>query len=312
MNVEKYKITYEVSRMGEALLIVNPSSGDEKASALASVVEEKLKGLYNEVTIKYTEKGGDALTYAREAAQDHMEAVFVMGGDGTVSEAINGLAEQENRPDFSFIPMGTVNDLARALGISLNAEEAVRQLEQLEKKPLDIGKVNDHYFSNVVAIGTIPEAVQGVEPEQKTKLGPLAYFLEGTKALRDNAAYTFDMMIDGEHIKQESNLLLVALSNSVGGFESLLPDATTEDGYLHLVALKGKEVMNKLTIVPKIFTGEAVNDEKILYRKFKYGKIDTIENELIYSNVDGDEGDALPLEIKVLPQHLTVLVPRKK
>lgn len=312
MNVEKYKITYEVSRMGEALLIVNPSSGDEKASALASVVEEKLKGLYNEVTIKYTEKGGDALTYAREAAQDHMEAVFVMGGDGTVSEAINGLAEQENRPDFSFIPMGTVNDLARALGISLNAEEAVSQLEQLEKKPLDIGKVNDHYFSNVVAIGTIPEAVQGVEPEQKTKLGPLAYFLEGTKALRDNAAYTFDMMIDGEHIKQESNLLLVALSNSVGGFESLLPDATTEDGYLHLVALKGKEVMNKLTIVPKIFTGEAVNDEKILYRKFKYGKIDTIENELIYSNVDGDEGDALPLEIKVLPQHLTVLVPRKK
>lgn len=297
--------------MGEALLIINPSSGSEQASALAKVVEEKLNTLYETVTIKYTEKSGDALMFAKEAAQNHMEAVFVMGGDGTVSEAINGLAEQKYRPDFSFIPMGTVNDLARALGISLDSEEAVAQLDQLEKKPLDIGKVNNDYFSNVIAIGTIPEAVQEVEPEQKTKLGPLAYFLEGTKALRDNAAYTFDMMIDGEHIEQESILLLIALSNSVGGFEKLVPDASTEDGYLHLIALKGKEVMNKLAVIPKIFTGEAVNDDRVLYRKFKYGTINTIENESIYSNVDGDEGDALPLEVQVLPHHLTVLVPRK-
>lgn len=297
--------------MKEALLVINPSSGTEEAKTMASSVEEKLNKLYDKVNVKYTEKEGDATDFAKQGAQDRVAAVFVMGGDGTVSEGINGLAEQEYRPDFSFIPLGTVNDLARAVGIPLNPDEAIAQLDNLEPHPLDIGKVNQHYFANVVAVGTIPESVQDVDSQQKKRLGPLAYFLEGSKALRSNEAYTFNLTIDREHIVQESSLVLVALTNSVGGFENLLPDAAPDDGYLHLVALKGKEIFDKLTVIPKLFTGNAVKDDKILYRKFKAGNIQIQEKADIASNVDGDAGGSLPLEIKILPSHLTVLVPKK-
>ncbi|MFL2100141.1 diacylglycerol/lipid kinase family protein [Desemzia sp. FAM 23991] len=296
--------------MGEAVLIVNPSSGNEQAENLAGAVEKKLSGIYDKVTVKFTEKGGDAAYFARTAAEEGIAAVFVMGGDGTVNEGINGLAEQEYRPDFSFIPLGTVNDLARALGIPLDPEEAIARLDTLERKQLDIGKINDHYFANVVAIGSIPKAVQGVDVEQKTKLGPLAYFLEGTKALSTNEAYTFELDLDEEKILQESILVLVALTNSVGGFESLLPNASTDDGYLHLLALKGKTVIDKLKVIPKIFTGKAIEDEKVIYRKFKTGTIQIKETKELVANVDGDEGDSLPLTLQVLPQHLTVLVPK--
>lgn len=296
--------------MSEAVLIVNPSSGNEEAQNLAGAVEEKLAGNYDKVTVKFTEKSGDAAQFAKTAAEERVSAVFVMGGDGTVNEGINGLAEQEYRPDFSFIPLGTVNDLGRALGISMDPQEAIAQLDSLESKKLDIGKINDHYFANVVAIGTIPQAVQKVDAEQKTKLGPLAYFLEGAKTLSNSEAYTFEFELDEEKISQESTLILVALTNSVGGFESLLPQARIDDGYLHLLALKGNTIVDKLKIIPKIFTGEAIEDEKVVYRQFKTGTIKIEETQKLVANVDGDEGDALPLTLQVLPQHLNVLAPK--
>lgn len=297
--------------MREALLIVNPSSGNEEAKKLADSVKAKLAHSYDKVTVKYTEKSGDAAKFAREGAHLKVETVFVMGGDGTVNEGISGLAEQEYRPDFSFIPLGTVNDLARAVGIPLDPEEAIAQLTHLEKKPLDIGKVNDHYFCNVVAIGTIPAAVQQVGSQEKTRLGPLAYFLEGAKALWDTEAFTFELTIDEEQITQESILILITLTNSVGGFEKLVPDASMDDGFLHLIAIKGREVLDKLTVVPKILTGNVTKDNKVLYRTFKLGTIKTKEYQKIKTNIDGDEGEGLPLTVKVLPGHLTILVPKK-
>ena len=114
-----------------------------------------------------------------------------MGGDGTVNEGISGLAELDYRPTFGFFPLGTVNDLARALGIPLDAEEAIQNLDINKVKPLDIGKINDQYFMNVVAIGTIPESINNVDSEDKTKWGKFAYFISGFKQLMDTSFTNF-------------------------------------------------------------------------------------------------------------------------
>lgn len=295
--------------MSQALLIVNPSSGDEKAKEYAKKVEEILGKQYESVRVKYTEKAGDATQFAREAARNRLEAIFVMGGDGTVNEGVSGIAEEEYRPDFSFIPLGTVNDLGRALGISMNPEEAINQLHHLKKKKLDVGKVNDSYFIDVVAVGVIPEAVSNVDPAKKTRFGPLAYFLEGAKAVGENKSYTFDFTIDGERFIEKSMLILISLANSVGGFEKLVPQAKVDDGKLHLTVVKGEKLADKLKLLPKIFSGEITKDEQIIYRAFEIGKIFVQGSIELAANVDGDEGDLLPLELKVLPQHITVLVP---
>ena len=115
--------------MKRVMLIINPSSGGEKERDFAQSAELKLREFFDEVIIKYTQKAGDAMRFAREACDDHFHSVFVMGGDGTVSEGISGLAQQEFRPNFGFFPLGTVNDLARALGISLDPETAIEELD---------------------------------------------------------------------------------------------------------------------------------------------------------------------------------------
>ncbi len=169
--------------MGICTLIVNPSSGGEMASSYLELMETQLRNMFEEVTVKETGKQGDAMKFAYEAAKNGHEAVFCMGGDGTVNETINGLAAAGTDVSFGFVPLGTVNDLARALGIPLDPGQAIEMFETAVLLDLDIGKVNDRYFVSNVAAGAIPEAVEEVSVEQKTKLGPLAYFIEGGKAL---------------------------------------------------------------------------------------------------------------------------------
>ena len=70
-----------------------------------------------------------------------------MGGDGTLNETVNGLARAGQAVNFGFIPLGTVNDLARALHIPLQPEEAIAALKDSKLVKVDIAKVNDRYLS---------------------------------------------------------------------------------------------------------------------------------------------------------------------
>lgn len=293
--------------MSKVLLIVNPSSGGEKAKSYEDLAREKLAECFNEVVVKHTEKGGDAAAFAKQAAEDRYDSVFVMGGDGTVNEGISGLAELDYRPTFGFFPLGTVNDLARALGIPLDAEEAIQNLDINKVKPLDIGKINDQYFMNVVAIGTIPESINNVDSEDKTKWGKFAYFISGFKQLMDTSFYEFHLKIDGEERTIKSSTLLIGSTNSIGGFESILPEASVNDGLLHLLYLKDKNLLDTLVSVPDLISGNGEESDNIEYLTFKEITVELADDKADLSvNVDGDEGDQLPVTIRVLPSHLNV------
>ncbi|MGT2757042.1 diacylglycerol/lipid kinase family protein [Streptococcus ovuberis] len=293
--------------MSKVLLVVNPSAGGEKAKVFEQQAKKKLASLFEEVVVKYTEKAGDATTFTREAANERYDSVFVMGGDGTVNEGISGLAELDYRPTFGFFPLGTVNDLARALGMSLDPEEAIRRLDIRKTKPLDIGKVNDQYFMNVVAIGTIPESINNVDPEQKTKWGKLAYFISGFKQLTETTFYDFRLTVDGVVQEVKSSTLLIGSSNTIGGFESILPEARVNDGLLHLIYLKDQSLLDTLVAVPALLSGHSDSSENIGYQTFQDLKVELLDSDTQLSiNVDGDEGDHLPVKIRILPSHLDV------
>ncbi|MER2064374.1 MAG: diacylglycerol kinase family protein, partial [Alkalibacterium sp.] len=285
--------------MSKAVVIVNPTSGREEGKEYGPTVQTELEKLYEEVELKWTEKEHDATEFARQAAREHVDAIYALGGDGTVNECINGIASEDYRPPFGFIPLGTVNDLGRVLGIPMNPGKAVDQLPNMRKKAIDIGKINDKFFVDIVAIGSIPEAVHDVPIEEKTKLGPLAYVLEGAKALTEKEVYPFRFDIEGEVSEFDSFLVLVAVTNSVAGIPTMIPGASEDDGYLHLVAVKGANMAKKINLIPKIFAGKVPEDDEVFYRKFTEAEISLTEeeqNESVRTNVDGDEGDHLPIK----------------
>ncbi|HEM6116713.1 TPA: diacylglycerol kinase family lipid kinase [Streptococcus suis] len=292
--------------MKKALLVVNPSAGGEKAQEFQKAAVEKLESYFDEVEVKETKKGGDARDFARAAAQDKLDSVFVMGGDGTVNEGISGLAEQDYRPKFGFFPLGTVNDLARALNMPINPKEAIEALDFEQTKSLDIGKINDRYFMNVVAVGSIPEAVRDVSVEEKTKFGKMAYLISGLKKIAQNETYNFELDVDGDHISVESTTLLIGLTNSIGGHENFLPDAKVDDGLLHLVYLKDTNMLESFQAVPNLAQGVTESNQNLGYRTFNKAHIALKNSQSLGTNVDGDEGDELPIDITILPSHLTV------
>lgn len=293
--------------MKKALLIINPSSGGEKAKEYAQLAQEKLNQSFDVLKIRHTKKSGDAKRFAKEAASEKYDSVLVMGGDGTVNEGISGLAEENYRPKFGFFPLGTVNDLARALDIPLDPKKAIDNFSIARTTSLDIGKINNSYFMNVVAIGAIPEAINNVDSEQKTKFGKLAYFISGFKELSNNETYSFLVTIDGKEQEITSSTLLIGSTNSIGGFESLLPEAKVNDGKLYLIYLKDPSLIQTIKAVPDLLKGVDEATANVGYLTFNQVVISLQDrNKKLATNVDGDEGDFLPVTIRILPTHLEV------
>ncbi|GMS56345.1 diacylglycerol kinase family protein [Enterococcus raffinosus] len=292
--------------MKKAVLIINPSSGNEEAKNYETQAREKLAQFFDEVEVKETAEGGDATKFARKAAEEKVDSVFAMGGDGTVNEAISGLAEQSYRPSFGFFPLGTVNDLARSLNISMDPQEAIESFDIEQKTSLDIGKVNDEYFMNIVSVGSIPEAISDVDVEEKTKFGKLAYFVNGVKEVFNDENYHFTLEIDGERTEIESSAVVIVLTRTIGGFTHIVPEAKNNDGNLYLLYLKDQSITDRLKSVPDIIKGVDQSTDTIGYTPFKEGRLTVKEETELRPSVDGDEGPELPLTIKVLPQHLDV------
>lgn len=295
--------------MKKAMLIYNPSSGKEKATEYKDRVVEVLETMEYSVILKETTGPEDATHFAREACDQQIDFVVGMGGDGTINEIVNGLAEQQHMPLFSFIPLGTVNDFARALGIPLEPEDAIKALKVGKEKRVDIGKIGKRYFMNIVAIGEIASKVADTSVESKTRLGPLAYLLEGTKAILQDNEVTLTITHDHGEWKGAMTLVLIALTNSVGGFEKLAPEAKVDDGALHVFIVHEAGIPGFLRVGTKLLQGKIAEDDGVDYIQTKKVHIHTSQE--LFCNVDGDEGDCTPVDIEVLGSHLRVLVPEE-
>lgn len=114
--------------MKSAMLIVNPSSGKEEAVTYVAEIQEILEDKGYNVKEVQTEKELDATKYCRNACEEAYDLVVSLGGDGTLHETINGMVNQDHRPLLAVIPLGTVNDFARALNIPLHPDEAIQLL----------------------------------------------------------------------------------------------------------------------------------------------------------------------------------------
>lgn len=295
-----------------ALIIINPTAGKEKAPSYEEEIKEILKEKYANLVIKHTMGEGDATNFAREACKEHFDLVVALGGDGTVNETINGLASFENRPLLGIIPLGTVNNLAKALNISSRPEEAIKLLKNDYYRKIDVGLVNDKYFTNTLGIGPAATAVYDVNIEEKRKFGPLAYVRAvGREILKDDV-FSVRLEMDKETWEGEIAVIIIALLDSIGGVKTLVDDVEIGDGRMHVFGIKSLNISNLLGLAPSLFFGSLTDSENIEYFQSKNLKLSALDNSQYDSNIDGDKGPKLPLEIKILPRHIRVISKEKE
>jgi len=287
-------------------LIYNPTAGRGIFAAHLARVLRILEEAGLEASVHATTGPGDATREARRCAHDGFTYVAACGGDGTVNEVVNGIATAAVRPTVGIIPCGTTNDLARALDIPLNIEEAARRIARCDPAPLDLGCIGgDRFFVNLAACGRMVDLTYEVPARMKALLGYLSYVVKGIERLP--GLRPVPIVLRAQECTYEGPAMLCVITNSrsVAGFARLAPNASVSDGLLDVIVLKPTHLANMIRLVTMTGRGEHVNDEHVLY--FQTRLLEVESEDTVDLNIDGEFGGHLPYVAQVMPQHLSVL-----
>ncbi len=249
---------------------------------------------------------GDATLAAAEAVERGFDVIIAAGGDGTLYEVINGMAERENRPPLGLLPLGTTNDFARAMAIPKNLEAACDIIIHGATRVIDLGKANQRYFINIAGGGSLTELTYEVPSRLKTMLGQLAYYMKGLEKLPRLRPVEIVLKSDDRELHEEVMVFLISNTNSVAGFEKLCPDAAIDDGLMDIILVKKCNLVEMIRVVTLALRGEHLNDPHIIH--FQSKQIQITSPDYTQLNLDGEFGGTLPGTFSVLPSHLQILV----
>lgn len=292
-----------------ACLIVNPSSGRELAAEHADRIAAALRARYDDVQVVSTTGDGDAERAAASAAHAGCGTIFVAGGDGTVNEAVNGVAAADALEGvrFGIVPLGTGNDFAAALGVGPEVDEALEILLQERELRVDLGRVNGRVFLNTSGGGYIAEASVAVTPHLKTIAGRLAYLIGGAQALLEYEPVRATVAAEPGGLRLGLRLYAFAVCNSrlIGGGRLIAPYAVIDDGLLDVCLIEAMSAVEFVALGRKVAGGDHVDDPRVRYLQASSLVIE-LEPEA-WINTDGEVLSARRCEYVVLPGAATFL-----
>lgn len=297
-----------------ARVIYNPRSGRETFKKLLPEILEVYEAAgYETSTFQTTAEPFSALKEAERCAAERFDLIVAAGGDGTIHEVINGIAEKEFRPTLAIIPAGTANDYARVLQIPRNnLVEAAKLIHNQESIFMDVGKVKtskkEGYFMNIGALGNMTELTFEVSPQLKALFGYLAYVVKGAELLPQIKAVPVDIAYEGGNFEGHASLIFVALSDTVGGFNNIIPDKILGDGELSLIIVKTTNVLELMQLARKLLTdGSHLDSPHVIYKQTPFVDIKVLDDSPLMVNLDGEYGGDAPAHFENLNNHIEVI-----
>ncbi|MCI0129869.1 MULTISPECIES: diacylglycerol kinase [Enterococcaceae] len=293
-----------------ARLIYNPTSGKELLKRnLADILMVIEKAGYEASAFATTPEPFSAKKEAARAANAGFDLIIAAGGDGTINEVINGIAPLEKRPKLAVIPGGTTNDFARALQIPRdNVVKAAEVILKNQTIRSDIGKAGNTYFMNIAAGGYLTELTYEVPSHLKSVFGYLAYLAKGAEMLPRVKTIKMRLKYDDGEFDGKASMFFLGLTNSVGGFEQIVPDAQLDDGKFSLIIVKTANVLEIMHLVALMLNGgKHIDDPRIEYIKTSRLHAEAFDDDYrMMINLDGEYGGDAPMEFINYKQHIEI------
>ncbi len=297
-----------------ARIIYNPTSGRELVKKnLVDILQIYEKAGYETSAFETTAKKHSALHEANRVAKAGFDLIIAAGGDGTINEVVNGIAELKKRPKIAIIPAGTTNDYARALHIPRNnLIDAAKLVQKKETIKMDIGKAimaeEETYFINIGGGGLLTELTYDVPSTLKSVFGSLAYFVKGAELLPRIKPIPMHIEYDDGVYEGTASMFFIALTNSVGGFEQIAPDARLDDGKFTMIVVKTASQIEILHLAALLLNGgKHINHPNILYAKTSKIHAKPVNNSRMMINLDGEYGGDAPVTFINLHQHIEII-----
>lgn len=245
----------------------------------------------------------------QETVQEALELscgrIVVGGGDGTLNLAIQQMRGADAQ--LGILPLGTGNALARDLKIPLNLQEACEQAAKPEVRNIDLGEANGTLFVNLASVGLIGEVARRLDHDQKKTIGRLAYLKPMAEALKN--APTFRVTIRQGRTLNSFDTMLVAAGcgGTQGGVVALPTSPSDDDGLLTLYSLKSEDANDYVELAWRLSQGDEQLVDSLLVWHVEAATIETKPTQKLF--LDGEERGSTPVELKAVPQAITVAAP---
>lgn len=272
--------------MKKILLIVNPVSGTVKIKSYILNILNILTANDCIPTVMITQRKGHAFEIVKEHAYNY-DQIICSGGDGTLNEVISGIVSSGLSIPLSYLPSGSTNDFANCMKIPLNVVKATERAINGDLIPIDIGKINNSYFSYIASFGAFTAVSYSTPQAVKNSLGHLAYVLEGIKDLQNISPIYVKCNSNSRQCSGDYVFGAVINSTSIGGvvkLDKLLVDFS--DGEFEVLLVKNPKTLNDLNKIIVSITSS--NFDNNMFDFFKASQIEfEFENDMMWS-IDGE------------------------
>ncbi|PLR77336.1 lipid kinase [Bacillus sp. V3-13] len=296
-----------MEKIKKAMLVYNAHAGQQGIQANLEACLPILAAEIEQFMVMKSAEQGHLADICKNygAGQD---VLFILGGDGTVHECINGLAELQNKPAIAVLPGGTCNDISRMMEIPQNIRKAAEALMNGVVVPVDAIKADDHYLVNFWGIGLVTETSNNISEAEKERLGKISYYLSAIRTINKMEPFRYTISCDGETIAGEAIMILVANGQFIGTNRLPFQNISFDDGLADIIIVKNAS----LTLLKELFTldltqiNEEIATEFLLSRGSKI-KIET--EKRMDADMDGEVYEQTPSELTVLKHYFQFIKP---
>ncbi|RIE05670.1 diacylglycerol kinase family lipid kinase [Candidatus Cryosericum terrychapinii] len=304
------KVVAMEKKIKKIRIIINPAAGT--GGSILPVFNLSMKEAGTKWEASITHQAGDAIKFAKAAVKEGVDALAVYGGDGTLMEAISGLMGSDI--PLAILPGGSANVMAEELGIPKDLKAACALMTQvpLTVKTIDVGQFGDRYFILGIALGFGAEMIKGADRETKNRIGIFAYFLSAATALKKTKKAVYHLKIDGQKHEVQGLTCIIANVGNLG-FSNISYDKhiNVSDGLLDVVVVRKANLsLFKLLAVTLLKRERPDNLELVEHWQGKEISVSSSPRQTV--QCDGEVLKEMPLHIKIIPQAIKVLVPKKK
>ncbi len=297
--------------MKKMMLIVNPRSGKGQGRAAVGEIAYVFRQYGYAPTVYITSRPGEASEFAAEFGADY-PLVSCVGGDGTLSEVLDGLMRipEERRPVIGYMPMGTANDIAASLRLSKKPGEAAEIIMTGQEMELDVGMMNGKAFAYVVAFGAFSDVPYTTPQSTKNAIGHLAYMLEGAAKIPTIRPYHTRVSCDQGDFEDDYLFGCIMNTLSVGGVVKFDPEKVgLSDGYFEIVLVKKpKNVLGYNGIISSVLNGK-FDDKNITFLHTKRASFE-FDEPVAWTRDGEDGGRHLKNEMENLYRAARIIVPK--
>jgi YegS/Rv2252/BmrU family lipid kinase len=294
----------------KAFVVFNPVAGQRDPQAVHDAIESRLMEQGVDYEIYETTGQENIRDVVEQALQRGAQLVMACGGDGTVSAAASAMVGKEAH--FAVIPGGTWNTLARNLAIPLDLAAAVDlALGEHDIRTIDVLEVDGNYYILNVSVGTGAMIMRTIEREEIRKLGKLTFFWKGLLQVFGYPPHRFQISYDGKTTSVRANELIMANCAAVGiRSMRLYPNIHLDDGKFDICRLRADTVLDILALGLSMLRGEQRKDPRIACWEVA-NQVRIHSHERLPVQADGEMIGELPVEVRLRPKALHIVIPSK-